>query len=182
MEATLQVLRRDGYARLTTTRVAERAGVSIGSVYQYFPNRRALIAELVRRHLAVVAEAVGAAVAAERAAPLPALVTALVTAFVAAKRAGIETSRLLQPALSDIDTAAVVREMTQRSIAGLAAVLHARPEFANRTDATTIAEVLTLAITAPVSAWVIEDPARLADPACREHLLALALGYLERLR
>lgn len=181
IEATLQVLRRDGYARLTTTRVAERAGVSVGSVYQYFPNRRALIAELVRRHLAAVAEATSTAVLAERASPLPVLVRALVTGFVEAKRAGLETARLLQPALADIDSAVVIREITQRAIAGLAAVLQQRPEFAGRGDAGTIAEVLTLSITAPVSAWVIEDPARLEDPGVRDHLLALALGYLEHL-
>lgn len=35
LDATLQVLVRDGYSRLTTTRVAERAGVSVGSLYQY---------------------------------------------------------------------------------------------------------------------------------------------------
>lgn len=47
-EATIQVLLRDGADALTTTRVAERAGVSVGSLYQYFPNKSALI-EAVRR-------------------------------------------------------------------------------------------------------------------------------------
>jgi len=39
------------YRRLTTTRVAERAGVSVGTLYQYFPNRQALIAAVIERHL-----------------------------------------------------------------------------------------------------------------------------------
>ena len=38
LRATAQILSREGLARLTTNRVAEKAGVSIGSLYQYFPN------------------------------------------------------------------------------------------------------------------------------------------------
>jgi len=48
--ATAQLLRRQGYEALTTARVAERAGVSIGSLYQYFPNKQALAAAVVDHH------------------------------------------------------------------------------------------------------------------------------------
>jgi AcrR family transcriptional regulator len=40
LAGTLQVLVRDGYRALTTARVAERAGVSVGTLYQYFPHKR----------------------------------------------------------------------------------------------------------------------------------------------
>ena len=43
LTATAHILTEDGYDRLTTNRVAERAGVSIGSLYQYFPHKDALI-------------------------------------------------------------------------------------------------------------------------------------------
>ena len=46
LEAAVQVLRKEGAQRFTTTRVAERAGVSIGSVYQYFPNKAAILFRL----------------------------------------------------------------------------------------------------------------------------------------
>ncbi|GAA0769660.1 TetR family transcriptional regulator [Ideonella azotifigens] len=46
LEAALQVLAKEGARRFTTTRVAERAGVSIGSVYQYFPNKAAILFRL----------------------------------------------------------------------------------------------------------------------------------------
>jgi AcrR family transcriptional regulator len=50
--AAAQVFERYGYAAGTTNRIAERAGVSIGSLYQYFPNKDAILVELVHRHLA----------------------------------------------------------------------------------------------------------------------------------
>ena len=46
LEAALQVLAKEGAARFTTTRVAEKAGTSVGSLYQYFPNKAALLFRL----------------------------------------------------------------------------------------------------------------------------------------
>jgi AcrR family transcriptional regulator len=46
LEAALHVLAEEGAHRFTTTRVAERAGVSVGSLYQYFPNKAAILFRL----------------------------------------------------------------------------------------------------------------------------------------
>lgn len=51
VEAAAQVFERYGYAAGTTNRIAERAGVSIGSLYQYFPNKDAILVALTERHL-----------------------------------------------------------------------------------------------------------------------------------
>jgi AcrR family transcriptional regulator len=51
VEAAAQVFESLGYAAATTNRIAERAGVSIGSLYQYFPNKDAILVALARRHL-----------------------------------------------------------------------------------------------------------------------------------
>ena len=51
LEATARVLVECGYERTTTNLVAERAGVSIGSLYEYFPNKEALVGSLARAHV-----------------------------------------------------------------------------------------------------------------------------------
>ena len=50
LEAAADILVREGYARLTTNRIADRAGVNVASLYQYFPGKDAIVAELRRRH------------------------------------------------------------------------------------------------------------------------------------
>ena len=51
LEATARVLMKEGYDRASTNKIAAVAGVSIGSLYQYFPNKQALLAALHARHL-----------------------------------------------------------------------------------------------------------------------------------
>jgi AcrR family transcriptional regulator len=59
LQAAAQVFERHGYAAGTTNRIAERAGVSIGTLYQYFPNKDAILVALVHRHLAESTAALG---------------------------------------------------------------------------------------------------------------------------
>jgi AcrR family transcriptional regulator len=49
LQAAIRVLEREGAARFTTIRVAEAAGVSVGSLYQYFPNKQAILFQLQRQ-------------------------------------------------------------------------------------------------------------------------------------
>ncbi len=50
MEATAHILREEGITQLNTNYIATKAGISIGSLYQYFPNKEAIVAELHRQH------------------------------------------------------------------------------------------------------------------------------------
>ena len=56
LEATARVLVKEGYDRASTNRIAEVAGVSIGSLYQYFPNKEALVAAVIDRHTEQVSQ------------------------------------------------------------------------------------------------------------------------------
>src|SRR5262245_14238074 len=50
-EATARIIERDGIAALNTNRIAERAGISIGTLYEYFPNKDAILIAMARQRL-----------------------------------------------------------------------------------------------------------------------------------
>src|ERR1700712_1724802 len=52
LEATARILVKEGYDRASTNRIADAAGVSVGSLYQYFPSKEALVAALIEQHSA----------------------------------------------------------------------------------------------------------------------------------
>jgi AcrR family transcriptional regulator len=114
LHATIQVLLRVGKERLTTTRVAFRAGVSVGTLYQYFPNKRALLQAALKRHLDRVAEAVERACREQKGNPLEQMGTALVTSFLEAKMKDIKTSGALYSVSSDVDGEKIVRQIGMR--------------------------------------------------------------------
>ncbi|MFD1796980.1 TetR/AcrR family transcriptional regulator [Paracoccus aurantiacus] len=62
LEATAQILQQDGVGALTTNAIAEKAGVSIGTLYQYFPDKNAILIALARQELAETSQAVAAGV------------------------------------------------------------------------------------------------------------------------
>jgi len=122
-EATIQVLLNDGPQRLTTTRVADRAGVSVGTLYQYYPNKQALLYAVLLRHLARVEETVAAAARAMHHAPLAAMVAAVVEAFVRAKTERIEEARALYAVASGLDSVELVKMVGKRNRAAISAML-----------------------------------------------------------
>jgi AcrR family transcriptional regulator len=95
LEAAVRVLKRDGVAAITTNRVAEIAGVSIGSIYQYFPDKRAIFIALHRRHVEEIDRRVEHALIAQTTAPLEALLQSMVDAMVEAHSADPELHELL---------------------------------------------------------------------------------------
>lgn len=82
IEAGARILSQEGWAGFTTNKVAEAAGVSIGSLYQYFPEKIALVDAVRRRHLEESLAAVRGASAPDK--PLAAFAEDLVDAIVAA--------------------------------------------------------------------------------------------------
>ena len=97
LKAAAQVFVRRGYAGATTNHIAERAGVSIGSLYEYFPSKDALLVALMESHLhegeEVLARAEGEIVAG--AADLPTVVRYLVRAMVELHARDRELHRIL---------------------------------------------------------------------------------------
>jgi AcrR family transcriptional regulator len=113
-EATIQVLLREGIHQLTTTRVAVRAGVSVGTMYQYFPNKQALIYALNERYLEMLAEKIEATCRAQNGAPLSDMVEALVQAYWQAKTERADVTRALYRSVVEMDNDALVHAFAAR--------------------------------------------------------------------
>lgn len=95
IEATFQLVRSRGVCKLTTTGVSERAGVSVGTFYQYFPHKNALLFAMVRRHMEALGAAFGGICARSEGKPLDAVVYAVVTGYCDLKLARARDRRSL---------------------------------------------------------------------------------------
>jgi AcrR family transcriptional regulator len=115
LDATIQVLLKLGKERLTTTRVALRAGVSVGTLYQYFPNKSALLQAALKRHLDEVTKAVELVCKQQERATPRQMATALITTFFEAKMKNAKTSVALYSVSSDVDGAKIVQQTGIRS-------------------------------------------------------------------
>src|SRR5258708_25721914 len=82
--ATARVLCETGYDRASTNRIALAAGVSVGSLYQYFPSKEALVAALAERHVDEMTSLVKSKLAEVRAVPLHDAVETMIGAMFAA--------------------------------------------------------------------------------------------------
>lgn len=178
LEAAVRVLLADGYARLTTRRVAEVAGVSVGSLYQYFPNRRSLVAEVIRRKVEEGVRCLEEA-SARAVGPPAEAVAGVMAAFAAEKRRGLALSLALRGPMAELEGRRALADGARRAegvLAGLFERLLSRPLGA--------AEVALLsfavgALEGAVATAAERNPAVFADPAFGAVLARMLLGALD---
>lgn len=179
-EATIQVLLDGGLERLTTTRVAERAGVSVGTLYQYFPNKEALLAGALERHLLTVVEAVEAACGTCRQQPIEAMAASVVRAFMAAKMQNPAASKALYGVACDVTGSAVVMRLAQRSQLALCELLATAPD-ARFDNLALVSFMLASALVGPVQGMLELNMPPAFAAEIETHLIAMASAYLQRM-
>jgi AcrR family transcriptional regulator len=176
LKATIQVLLKVCKERLTTTFVATRAGVLVGTLYQYFPNKSALLKAALKEHMTQVAESIKRIGREQHGQPLEERVAALMSAFLEAKMRDMKTSLALYSVSSDVDGAQVVQEMTARVNRAIVTMLESAPEAP--ADVELVASVLHGAM-AGVSRRLLEskEPEKQFE-AMRAELVFLARAYV----
>ena len=177
LHATIQVLLRVGKERLTTTRVAFRAGVSVGTLYQYFPNKSALLQAALKRHLDGVAEDVERVCREQQGNDLKQMGTAVVTAFLAAKMRDVKTSTALYSVSSDVDGAKIVKQIGVRINQAMLEMLASAREPLTK-DPQLVAAMLQAALSG-VSRRMLESAAPEKEfEALHQELIFVACAYL----
>jgi AcrR family transcriptional regulator len=178
VEAGAQLLVEDGYHQLTTNRLAERAGVSIGSLYQYFPNKEAVIASVVERFADRQFEILVEGIEELADAPTRRVVRHLVDALLEAKRAEPELSRVLLQELPQIGQVDVMRDWTERACQMVAWALEQRSDDIDVDDLEMAAFMTVTAGHGIIQSTLLDRPELLEGDALAEHTTRMMLRYL----
>ncbi|WP_300397253.1 TetR/AcrR family transcriptional regulator [uncultured Sphingobium sp.] len=126
--ATIQVLLTDGVGRLTTTRVAERAGVSVGTMYQYYPHKQALLFAVVERQLDFIVTAMLAAAKLLKGSDLRTVSDGLATAWLNAKLADVVSSRAIYGIAAEFDLGDLISRSANLIVEAISPLLSSIPD------------------------------------------------------
>ncbi len=177
LDAATAVLRKHGYDDTTTNRVAEVAGVSVGSLYQYFPNKQSLVTALIERHdretWIVFTEHATAAIGKPFAEAVPAVIDALFAAHLVDP--GLH--RVLHQQVPRAGAAALLHATSARSRVVVTEMLqHRARELGHQVDIPTAALVIVETVEALIHA-ALELPRARAEQV-RTETSRLILRYL----
>jgi AcrR family transcriptional regulator len=178
LAASARVLVKRGFDGFTTNEVAETAGVSIGSLYQYFPNKEALVAALIEKHIEDMNAALLSELSRVARLPMAEAVRAVIELTIRAHQVDADLHQVLTEQVPRVGRMAKLRELDaicHRIVAGILAVR--RDELAIR-DPELSAFVLVAAIEAIVHRASLFAPERLRDPRLVDEATALVTRYL----
>ncbi|MCG8346276.1 MAG: TetR/AcrR family transcriptional regulator [Chloroflexales bacterium] len=182
LEAAIQVFEQYGYAAGTTARIAERAGVAVGSLYQYFPNKDAILVALAEQHIAECHTLATQAFAQTREMTLSLAETLrlVVKGFIDLHAANPQVHRLLSeevvPPLEVQQAQMAVERMlveeVQQILASYSAVDASRRSL--------VAYVIVQVAEHLTHQLVLHPPHKLTPEACVDEVVQVLLGYIQQ--
>jgi AcrR family transcriptional regulator len=180
IDATARILVREGFDQASTNRIAAVAGVSVGSLYQYFPGKEALVAAVIERHQQEIMQLVRGELAAVANQPIKQGVRTLVAAAIKSHRLDPKLHRVLAEQIPRVGKLEKVETFNRGNYALFKAYLGRHRKEIRTTDLELAAFVCVTSIealthTAVLHHDVVSDKAteRLVDEATR-----LIVGYL----
>jgi len=185
VEATARILIREGFDKASTNRIAEVAGVSVGSLYQYFPGKEALVAAVIDRHNQDIMQVVHRALAEVALQPVEAAVRRLVAVAREAHRIDPKLHRVLAEQIPRTGRLANV-EAFNRDISGLLrAYLERHRDEIRSIDLGLAAFMCVTSIEALAHTAVLHRSEKLSNEMVEtlvDETTRLVVGYLEKSR
>lgn len=179
LEATARIVGQVGLDRATTNRIAELAGVSIGSLYQYFPGKEALLAALIEREAQADLDALAQVLRSCAALPLGDAIDRSVHELVARHARNPALYRWMLTYVPALGQHPKIRAIAAQGRAVLRDVLaERRAELPTDLEPALAAMILGSAIEAAVHAAIFERPETLHDGTLARELSALCRAYL----
>jgi AcrR family transcriptional regulator len=177
LDAAARILVRNGYNALTTNFVAEKAGVSIGSLYQYFPNKESLLGELMRRHTLVLEDGIEAVASQGQSSLLEDVVRAAIEHTVRAHLVDPALHRALSglPPLGKLDWEA---KLAERMAARVKAAFVARRSEIVAPDLDLAVYIVLRGVEAIVHNAATERLSDLKSGALTEEVTRMLVSYL----
>ena len=181
IEATARILVRDGFDRASTNRIAEAAGVSVGSLYQYYPGKEALVAAVIERHNAELMKVVRDALAEVADQPVAVGTRKLVAAAIEAHRVDPALHRVLAEQTPRTGALADVEAFNSEAYALFLAYLESHRDELRAVDLELAAFVCVTSIEALTHTAVLHRSDMLSDEAVEtliDEATRLVAGYL----
>src|SRR5215470_15044321 len=181
VEATARILVKDGFDRASTNRIAEVAGVSVGSLYQYFPSKEALVVAVVERHQQQIMQTVRGELAGVLDQPVEKAVRKLVAAAVKAHRVDPKLHRVLAEQIPRTGKLENIEAFNRETYALFRAYLEAHRDEFRTLDLGLAAFVCVTSIEALTHAAVLHHAEFLSDEATEtliDEATRLVVGYL----
>jgi AcrR family transcriptional regulator len=178
--ATAHILRIEGAARLTTNLIAQRAGVSVGSLYQYFPNKEAILLALAERERHALVTRVSSEVQRGLPKDLEATARIVVRTLIgtlAARQKGRKPLLLQLLRHPDLSKVSLGADALAQLLVELGAVSPSPKQVALDQTA---AFVLTRAVQGVLRAAVLEEQPCLMTPEFEDGLVHLIVAFLRR--
>jgi AcrR family transcriptional regulator len=177
MDAVVRILKREGGKAVTTNRIAEVAGVSIGSVYQYFPDKRAIFTALHQRHIEQIDRLVETTLVRHAESSLEELVRAMIEAMV---EVHVSDPELYEMLFSEVPHRAEgTRDFAVRLHGAFRLAIAARKhELKRRRDLDKVVFVVAHMVDALSHGAVLRRPPELSLAAAKEEVVRAVLAYL----
>ena len=180
VEAGAQLLVEEGFHNCSTNSIAERAGVSIGSLYQYFPNKEAIVASVVERFAQSQFELLADGLQEVIDAPLEEAVHRLVGLLIEAKQDQPELSHVLFDELPSVGQIDVMHDWIDRATELVHGALETRREDIDVEDLEMASFMVVTSCHGVIHSTIINRPDLLDDEQLVEHTARMILSYLNR--